>query len=76
MPIFKRTRKTMQELDASAQEWLKNKDRKYLSKLDFSRHVKCDSIDNNMSKIFNGTVIEAKFKTIVSMLEEIYNKIM
>ena len=28
-----------------------------------------------MSKIFNGTIIESRFKPIMSMLTEIYNKI-
>jgi len=37
---------------------------------------KYNSMDNNMSEIFNGTIIEAKFKPIVSMLKQIYNKIM
>ena len=42
--------------------------------LHFNTHAKCDSVDNNMSKIFNGTIIEARFKPILSMLKEIYNK--
>ena len=32
---------------------------------------KCDVIDNNMCETFNGLIVEARFKPIISMLEEI-----
>ncbi|XVF74327.1 hypothetical protein PTKIN_Ptkin13bG0101500 [Pterospermum kingtungense] len=37
----------------------------------FSDVVKCDVIDNNMCETFNGVILEARCKPIISMLEEI-----
>ena len=55
---------------------VKKKDLNHFSRQHFSTNAKCDSVDNNMSEIFNGTIIEVRFKPIVSMLKEIYNKFM
>ncbi|XP_019186673.1 PREDICTED: uncharacterized protein LOC109181378 [Ipomoea nil] len=33
--------------------------------------VKCDSVDNNMCEAFNGTIVKARSKPIVKMLEDI-----
>ena len=37
----------------------------------FSDIIKCDVIDNNMCETFNGVILEARCKPIISMLEEI-----
>lgn len=37
----------------------------------FSDMVKCDVIDNNMPETFNGVLIDAKSKPIITMLEDI-----
>ena len=37
----------------------------------FSDIIKCDVIDNNMCETFNGVILEARYKPIISMLEEI-----
>jgi len=65
--------KEMQYLNALAWDWLK-KDPKHFSGLHFCTNVKCDSMDNSMYGILNGTIIKARFKPFVSMLKEIYNK--
>lgn len=37
----------------------------------FSFDCKCDIVDNNMTEAFNGWVLEARCKSIISMLEQI-----
>lgn len=37
----------------------------------FKTHSQCDSLDNNMSETFNSFILLARFKPIVSMLEDI-----
>ena len=38
--------------------------------------VKCENVDNNMCETFNGMLLEAKSKPIISMLEEIRQYVM
>ena len=73
---YERRKKEMQESDASACNWLKKKDPKYFVRVHFSTFTKCNSVDNNIYEIFNGIIIAVGFKHIMSMLKEIYNKIM
>ncbi|XP_047270329.1 uncharacterized protein LOC124899481 [Capsicum annuum] len=47
-----------------------------MQKLYFNTEVKCDSVDNNMSEYFNGWILAARHKTIITMLEEIRVKMM
>ena len=68
--------KEMQDLDAKAWEFLEKKDPKYFCRLYFSTHAKCDSVDNNMAEIFNGSIVEARYLPIVSMLREIFKTVM
>jgi len=42
----------------------------------FKKDIKCDSIDNNMSKSFNVWIVGPRHKTIIIMLEEIRVKVM
>lgn len=42
----------------------------------FSEIIKCDVIDNNMCETFNGVILEARCKPIISMLEDIRMYIM
>ncbi|KAF3674688.1 Annexin D3 [Capsicum annuum] len=41
------------------------------SKVYFKYHSCCDSVDNNMDESFNSWILGARYKTIISMLEEI-----
>ncbi|KAK9024849.1 hypothetical protein V6N11_064755 [Hibiscus sabdariffa] len=41
------------------------------SKAYFKGTSKCDVVDNNMAEAFNGWIIEARCKPIITMLEEI-----
>lgn len=42
----------------------------------FTDLVKCDNIDNNMSETFNGVLLEARGKPIISILEEMRQYVM
>ncbi|XP_060182532.1 uncharacterized protein LOC132612243 [Lycium barbarum] len=42
----------------------------------FKEHNKCDSVDNNMAESFNNWILVARYKTIITMLEEIRVKMM
>lgn len=46
------------------------------SKVYLRTSPKCDAIDNNMTETFNGWIIEARYKPIISMLEEIRTQVM
>lgn len=37
----------------------------------FNRIIKCDVVDNNMCETFNGVILEARGKPIITMLEDI-----
>lgn len=42
----------------------------------FSDIVKCEVVDNNMCETFNGVVLEARSKPVISMLEDIRQYVM
>lgn len=42
----------------------------------FQPHNKSDVCENNISKSFNGFIIKARYKSIISLLEHIRNLIM
>jgi len=68
--------KEMQDLDVKAWKFLIKKDPRYFYRLYFSTYAKCDSVDNNMAEIFNGSIVEVRYLPIVSMLKEIFKTIM
>lgn len=43
----------------------------HLCKATFSNFALCDIIDNNLRKAFNGRMLNARCKSIITMLEEI-----
>ncbi|XP_048138643.1 uncharacterized protein LOC115734876 isoform X2 [Rhodamnia argentea] len=49
---------------------------KHWSRAFFTTEVKCDIIDNNLCEAFNGRIIDARCKSIYSMLEEMRTMIM
>ena len=42
----------------------------------FNTTSKCDVVNNNLSETFNGWILDARYKPIISMLEEIKIKVM
>ncbi|XVE60564.1 hypothetical protein DITRI_Ditri05aG0138800 [Diplodiscus trichospermus] len=38
-------------------------------------HSKCDTVDNNLFEAFNSSIVEARYKSIITMLEEIRVKL-
>ncbi|XP_050238794.1 uncharacterized protein LOC126680332 [Mercurialis annua] len=42
----------------------------------FTTEVKCDIVDNNLIEAFNGKIIEARTKNVISMLEDIRSLVM
>ncbi|KAK9168867.1 hypothetical protein Syun_001007 [Stephania yunnanensis] len=46
------------------------------SKAYFNEKVNCDVVDNNLAETFNGWILEARCKSIISMLEDIRRKVM
>ncbi|XP_049394654.1 uncharacterized protein LOC125858935 [Solanum stenotomum] len=42
----------------------------------FKDHSKCDIVENNMCETFNSWILAARFKSIITMLEEIRVKVM
>ena len=49
---------------------------KHWGKAFFEVKSKCDIVDNNLSEAFNSTIMEARHKSIITMLEEIKVKMM
>ena len=73
---FKKHIKEMQDLDAKVWESLEKKGLGNPCRSYFKTYAKCDSVDNNMAKIFNGSILEGRYLPIVSMLREIFKAIM
>ncbi|XP_038688330.1 uncharacterized protein LOC119987479 [Tripterygium wilfordii] len=73
---FDHNLKQLQEVHAEAAKDLMLVDPRYWCKAFFSTHSKCDSCDNNLCEAFNGTILEARNKSIISMLEDIRRAMM
>lgn len=57
--------------DAQAKQDLEKYPAKFWCKAFMRTQVKCDSVDNNICEAFNGTIVKARSKPIVKMLEDI-----
>ena len=66
----------MQDLDATAWQFLEKKGVQHCCRMYFRSHVKCDSVDNNMADIFNAFIMDARYMPIVSMLKTMFHSIM
>ncbi|KAL4289782.1 hypothetical protein GQ457_14G002440 [Hibiscus cannabinus] len=75
-PQFNRYASRIGELKPKALDDLMLKDPKYWSKAFFSTRSKCDAIDNNFSEAFNYAIIEARFKSVISLFEDIRHYVM
>ncbi|XP_022880927.1 uncharacterized protein LOC111398230 [Olea europaea var. sylvestris] len=61
----------MLDIDQAAYEWLESKPASYWSKSHFREGNKCDMLLNNLCESFNSTIVNAREKPILTMLEEI-----
>ncbi|KAK8644175.1 hypothetical protein V6N13_123490 [Hibiscus sabdariffa] len=52
------------------------RDPKHWSKANFQTHSKCDVVDNNFGEAFNSTIIYARYKSIISLFEDIRHYVM
>ncbi|KAL4304651.1 hypothetical protein GQ457_10G028180 [Hibiscus cannabinus] len=64
------------KLKGKAYDDLMEKNPIHWSKAFFSTSSKCDAVDNNFSEAFNSAIIGARFKSIISMLEDIRHYVM
>lgn len=70
---FETVMKDIRVLNAGAHEWLRRHNPKLWCRGFFSVFSKCESVDNNLCECFNGTIVDARYKPIIDMLEDIRN---
>ncbi|KAH9611741.1 hypothetical protein KSS87_017863 [Heliosperma pusillum] len=73
---FDNNMKEMRELSIDAHQFLLDKNPTKWCRFFFKRDAQCDSVDNNMAEVFNGALFEARYKPIITMLEDIRETIM
>ncbi|KAL4271328.1 hypothetical protein GQ457_13G011060 [Hibiscus cannabinus] len=73
---FAKYAKRIGKLKGKAYDDFMEKDPIHWSKVFFSTSSKCDAVDNNFSEAFNSAIIGARFKSIISMLEDIRHYVM
>ncbi|CAL2267244.1 unnamed protein product [Prunus armeniaca] len=61
----------MLELSKPAHDWLAEKDPKHWSKAYFKSDSKCDMLMNNLCEAFNCSIMDARDKPVLTMLERI-----
>ena len=61
----------IKKVDKDACKHLRKHNPKIWSREFFSTHSKCDAVENNMCETFNGSIVEARHKPLIGMLEEI-----
>ncbi|XP_056166982.1 uncharacterized protein LOC115664633 [Syzygium oleosum] len=71
MTEFRIHKKALHALSAEAFDALFQTEAKHWCKAFFSEEFKCDAVDNNLCEAFNGRIIGARCKSIISMLEDI-----
>ncbi|CAI0471751.1 unnamed protein product [Linum tenue] len=74
--FFSRAYEKLLAQNEEAAKALVSIDPKHWSRAYFSTEVKCDSVDNNMSESFNASILEARFKAIYSMLDDLRTMMM
>ncbi|KAL4302080.1 hypothetical protein GQ457_10G012300 [Hibiscus cannabinus] len=75
-PQFNQIAARIGELKKKAYDDLMLKDPIHWSKAFFSSRSKCDAVDNNFSETFNSTILGARFKSVISLFEDIRHYVM
>ncbi|KAL4278193.1 hypothetical protein GQ457_03G025200 [Hibiscus cannabinus] len=73
---FRKHTSRIHDLKGAALEDLMEKDPKYWSRAFFATHSKCDSVDNNFSEAFNSAILPARYKSIISLFEDLRHYVM
>nr|XP_017251959.1 PREDICTED: uncharacterized protein LOC108222565 [Daucus carota subsp. sativus] len=73
---FGRTINKISKHSKQAYAWLIDHDPNVWSRAFFSCVTKCTNIENNMSEVFNGSILSARDKLIIFMLEDIRRAIL
>ncbi|XP_012845746.1 PREDICTED: uncharacterized protein LOC105965720 [Erythranthe guttata] len=73
---FSRNMEEMNELDENAFQWLNDNPPQNWSRSHFNTYPRCDMLLNNGCESFNSSILEAREKPIVSMLEWIMEYLM
>ncbi|KAL4341990.1 hypothetical protein GQ457_08G019100 [Hibiscus cannabinus] len=68
---FRKHTARINTLKEVAHEDLMEKDPKYWSRAFFRTHSKCDSMDNNFSQACNSSILPTRYKSIISLFEDI-----
>ncbi|KAL6129214.1 hypothetical protein ACLB2K_072567 [Fragaria x ananassa] len=78
LPYFQKDMEIMKALDKDAYKWLTAKERptKHWCRAYFITDVDCDIMINNICESFNGWILEARGKSLVTMFEVLRVKLM
>ncbi|KAG8374557.1 hypothetical protein BUALT_Bualt10G0007800 [Buddleja alternifolia] len=76
IPDFEVRMKEIGDLDERALEWFHDKPPSQWSKSHFSTFSKCDMLLNNVCESFNSSILEAREKPVITMLEWIREYLM
>ncbi|CAL8174548.1 unnamed protein product [Prunus armeniaca] len=76
IPWFQAEMKKLQDLSGSAFDWLSRLDPMQWCRSHFRTHLKCDILLNNMCEAFNKSILDARDKPIITLLERIRYYIM
>ena len=77
MEEFNKAMEDMKDFDCETFKWVeKAPHARHWCKAFFPVHTKCDMLVNNICETFNAFILEARDKPIISMLEQIREKLM
>ncbi|KAK1368547.1 hypothetical protein POM88_034639 [Heracleum sosnowskyi] len=76
MPDFEANMMELKKLSPRGFEDILHTHPKHWCKAYFTTEVKCDIVDNNLIEAFNGKIIEARTKNVISMFEDIRKLVM
>ncbi|CAL2231773.1 unnamed protein product [Prunus armeniaca] len=71
VPWFHADMTKMLQLSKPAHDWLMEKDPRHWSRAYFKSDSKCDMLMNNLCEAFNRSIMDARDKPILTMLERI-----
>ncbi|XP_050209237.2 uncharacterized protein LOC126659951 [Mercurialis annua] len=76
MPDFEQNMKELKKLTPKGFEAILRTHPRHWCRAYFNTEVKCDIVDNNLIESFNGQIVDARSKNVLSMLEDIRKLVM